>query len=323
MVEREFEAKLCPLVPMDSQNNSIEMGRVSAAGTRVAHLRFLAFFLSCLLPFALAWESMGVLSALVLGNETFSQIPLIPLVSFYLAYGNRKTIFSEVSYGWRLGLGLITPGIISLGAGQFSLWPLSSTNQVVLIVLGIVLIWMGMFAVFFGTRAFRTASFPLLFLLFTVPIPEPVLSKVIVFLQRGSADVAEAFFQLAHVPYFRQGFVFELPKVTIQVAEECSGIRSSLALLITTVLASHLILRSNWRRLLLILVVVPVAIFKNGLRIATLTILAIYVNPGFLQGNLHHRGGIVFFMIALLPMALLLRWLERNENPSAAVTKGA
>jgi exosortase len=308
---------------MNSPNNSLEMGSIAAADTRVAQLRFVAFFLSCLLPFALAWNSMGVLSALIIGNETFSQIPLIPLVSIYLAYANRKAIFSEVSYGWTLGLGLIIPGIVSLGAGEFNLWPLRSTNQVVLIVLGFVLIWMGMFAIFFGARAFRIASFPLLFLLFTVPIPEPALSKVIVFLQKGSADLAEMFFRLARVPYFRQGFVFQLPEVTIRVAEECSGIRSTLALLITTVLASHLFLRSNWKRLLLILVVVPVAIFKNGLRIATLTILAIYVNPGFLQGNLHHRGGIVFFVIALLPMALLLMLLERSENPSPVVTKRA
>jgi exosortase len=308
---------------MDSPNNSIEMGGIPAADTRMANFRFLAFLLSCLLPFALAWDSMRVLFALIIGNETFSQIPLIPLVSTFLIYGNRKAIFSEVSFGWRVGLTLVTPGIVSLGVARFNLWPLSSTNQGVLIVLGIVLIWMGMFALCFGARAFRAASFPLLFLLFTVPIPEPILSKVIAFLQRGSADLAEAFFQLARIPYFRQGFIFELPGVTIRVAEECSGIRSTLALLITTVLASHLFLRSNWRRLLLILVVVPVAIFKNGLRIATLSALAIYVNPAFLQGDLHHHGGVVFFLIALLPMALFLMWLERGEKASRAVAKGA
>lgn len=308
---------------MDALNNSIEMGGVPAAESRVTQFRIFVFLLSCLLPFVLAWDSTRVLFALILGNETFSQIPLIPLVSLYLIYGNRNAIFSEVAFGWRLGLALVTPGIVILGAGRFNLWPLSPTNQVVLIVVGIVLIWMGMFAFCFGPRAFRAASFPLLFLLFTVPIPEPILSKLIVFLQKGSADLAELFFHLARIPYFRQGFIFELPEVTIRVAEECSGIRSTLALLITTVLAGHLFLRNNWRKSLLILVVVPVAIFKNGLRIATLSALAIYVNPGFLQGDLHHRGGIVFFLIALLPMALLLMWLERGEKPSPAVTKGA
>ncbi len=88
------------------------------------------------------------------------------------------------------------------------------------------------------------------------------------------------------------------------------------------VLASYLFLRSNWRRLPLILVALPAAIFKNGLRIATLSALAIYVNPEFLQGNLHHHGGIVIFPIALLPMALLPKWLEKGERPSPNVVEG-
>ena len=293
------------------------MSDVHAANSKMSHLHVIAFMLACLLPFVMAWESIRILFALILANETFSQIPLIPLVSLYLIYGKRKTIFSEVSSGWILGFALITPGIISLIAARFDFWPLSSTNQGVLIVLGIVLTWMGLFALFFGTQAFRTASFPLLFLLFTVPVPEPLLSKMITFLQQESANLTEIFFQLARVPYFRQGFVFQLPGVAIRVAEECSGIRSTIALLITTVLAAHLFLSSNWRRLLLIIAVVPVAIFKNGLRIATLSTLAIYVNPAFLTGNLHHRGGIVFFVIALLPMSLLLMFLERREKSNS------
>ncbi|MGB6430993.1 MAG: archaeosortase/exosortase family protein, partial [Candidatus Acidiferrales bacterium] len=95
------------------------------------------------------------------------------------------------------------------------------------------------------------------------------------------------------------------------------GIRSTLALMITTVVASYLFLKSSWRRVILCLAVIPLAVFKNGLRIATLSVLAIYVNPGFLTGNLHHRGGFVFFLIALVPIALLLFWFQRRENRSA------
>jgi exosortase len=153
-----------------------------------------------------------------------------------------------------------------------------------------------------------------------VPIPEPFLSKIIYFLQAGSTDMSETFFRLAGIPYHRDGFVFELPGIAIRVAEECSGIRSTLALLITTILASYIFLKSASRRLILCVAVVPTAIFKNGLRIATLSTLSIYVDRGFLYGNLHHRGGIVFFVIALLPLALILKLLQRSEKPTPAVT---
>src|SRR5205085_5894171 len=128
---------------------------------------------------------------------------------------------------------------------------------------------MGAFALFFGSNAFRAALFPLLFLLFTVPIPEPVLSGVIYFLQKESSDASELFFRLAGVPYLRHGFIFALPGVTIQVAEECSGIRSTLALLITTLFGTYIVLRSSWKRGLVCLMVIPISILNNGLRIVT------------------------------------------------------
>ena len=299
------------------------MSGVPTSHARASNLLAIGFLLVCVLPCALAWDQMRLLFKLVLENDTFSQIPLIPLVSVFLIFERRASIFAEVSFGWILGASLLAPGMILLGVARPNLWQLSSTNSVCLLVLAIVLVWLGAFALFFGTRAFRAASFPLFFLLFMVPIPEPVLSKTIFLLQAGSSRMAEAFFGIMGVPYHRHGFVFELPGVAIRVAEECSGIRSTLALLITTVLASHILLKSPWKRLVLCIAVVPIAIFKNGLRIATLSTLAVYVNPAFLYGNLHRRGGIVFFAIALLPMTLLLKLLQRGENPTSALPTGA
>lgn len=298
---------------------SDKSSQFSGGEARAAHgsIRLLlCFLLMCLLPFVLAWDSTKLLVSLVRDNDTFSQIPLIPLLSSFLIYQNRAAIFTEVSSGRILGVALIIPGMVLIAIGKLNLWQLGSTNMVSLLMLAAFLFWLGAFGLFFGVRAFRIACFPLFFLLFMIPIPEPALSKIIYFLQAGSSEMVELFFRMAGVPYLRQGFVFELPGVAIRVAEECSGIRSSLALLITTVLASHFFLRTNWKRMLLCLVVVPIVIFKNGLRIATLSILAIYVNPGFLYGRLHHQGGFVFFIIALLPMALFLRFLQKGENPS-------
>lgn len=304
---------------MDSANKHIEIEAASSPAT-ATHLLALGFALLCLFPFALAWDLTRALFTLVWTNDTFSQIPLIPLVSLFLIYGSRKEIFSDVSFGWITGAAFITPGMAFIVAARLDAGQLSSANQATVFMFGVVLTWMGAFALFFGTRAFRAARVPLVFLLFAIPIPEPLLSKLIAFLQEKSADAAQAFFSLGRVPYLRRGLIFDLPGVSIQVAEECSGIRSTLALFITTALAAALFLKSNWRRLLLLVVVVPIAIVKNGLRIATLSTLAIYVNPAFLTGNLHHHGGVLFFLIALVPMALLLIFLERQERvrPAAA-----
>ena len=305
---------------METTDKNLEVGRIPRSG--VSFLLALCFGAVGLLPFALAWNLTKTLNTLVLSNDTFSQIPLIPLVSMYLIHGNRKVIFSDVSFEWITGSAILAPGIIFVIAARLSAGQLSPTNQASLFVLGVVIIWMGAFVLLFGSHAFRSASFPLLFLLFAIPIPEPILSHVISFLQKGSANAAEVFLKLAGIPYLRRDLVFDLPGVSIRVAEECSGIRSTLALLITTTLASYLFLRTGWRRMLLIFVVVPMALIKNGLRIAGLTLLSIYVNPGFLTGDLHRRGGVVFFIIALVPMGFLLILLERGERRRSAVTAG-
>jgi exosortase len=274
----------------------------------------IGFLALCLVPVAFAWGLMQSVLALALQNDTFTYIPLIPVVSAYLIYTERKTIFFSPSYGWMIGGPLIVLGAACLAVARFNFFEMRPINQISLLMLAFVFIWAGAFAIFFGSRSLRAASFPLLFLLFAIPIPEPTLSQIILLLQQGSASATAAIFQMFNVPFVRQDLVFELPGVAIRIAEECSGIRSSLALLITTVLASHFFLRSGWRKLVLCILVVPIVILKNGLRIATLSTLAIYVNPGFLYGRLHHQGGVVFFLIALLPMAFVLLLLQKSEN---------
>lgn len=298
-------------------NRAVDTREIRALDARVSSHVALGFLLLCAVPVLTAWNLLPPLFRLVLNNDTFSQIPLIPLVTLFLIYDRRKSIFSDLSFGWMFGAALIVPGMLLVVVARLDLLHLTSTNPLSLLVFAIVLVWLGSFALFFGKRAFWSACFPLVFLFFMVPIPEPFLSRTIYYLQAGSSSMAAIFFGIARVPFLRQeGFVFQLPGFAIRVAEECSGIRSTLALLITTVLASNMFLTSSWRRVVLCAVVAPLAIFKNGLRIATLCILAIHVDPGFLYGKLHRRGGFVFFLIALVPLGLLLIWFHKSENRS-------
>src|SRR5207245_3160847 len=93
-----------------------------------------------------------------------------------------------------------------------------------------------------------------------------------------------------------------------------SGIRSSLALVITSLLTGHLLLRLAWTKAVLILATFPLLIVKNGIRIVTLTVLSIYVDPGFLAGSLHHQREIIFFLLALIFLAPVLWLLEKWER---------
>ncbi|HEY6945923.1 MAG TPA: exosortase/archaeosortase family protein [Candidatus Acidoferrum sp.] len=258
---------------------------------------------------------------LSLSQEDASHIVIIPFLSAAVLYLDRHKIFPLASMDKTLGgLSLLLAACLSL-AIRFGTASSPPGLQLSGWVLALVLTWEAGFALLFGKRAWKAATFPLLFLLLMVPIPNFALDRIIALLQEGSALITGAFFDLAGVPALREGLVFHLTRVNIEVAKECSGIRSSMALLILALLVAHFRLSNLWYKILFVTVGFFMMIVKNGIRIATLTLLAVYVDPGFLFGRLHRQGGIVFFLLALLLLLPLLILLERAESKLRVLPK--
>jgi exosortase len=185
----------------------------------------------------------------------------------------------------------------------------------------LVIFWIGCIVLCFGLRTFRSLVFPLCFLFLIVPIPEFALARTVEWLQQQSALAARIMFRCAGVPVTQEGIVLSIPDLDIEVARECSSIRSSLMLVITTTVMSHLLLRSWWRKAVLVAVSVPLSVVKNGLRIFVIGELGTRVNPGFLDGNLHHHGGVLFLALALGAVSVLLWLLRRTETPNGRLSE--
>jgi len=167
---------------------------------------------------------------------------------------------------------------------------------------------------FYGTCAVRQLLFPLLFLFLIVPIPQLLVDKCIFALQMASSYVTYSLFRWTGVPVLKNGFILSLPTIEIEIAKQCSGIRSALMLFLSSLILGRLYLRSHWARALFALAAIPFAIAKNAIRIFTLSMLAIYVDPSFLEGRLHHNGGIVFLVLTLAGMIILLKGLQKAEQ---------
>jgi exosortase len=153
-----------------------------------------------------------------------------------------------------------------------------------------------------------------------VPLPALVLAHIVVMLQKSSALATYGLFWIARVPVMRDGVVLSIPGVDIEVAAECSSIRSSLMLLLSTMVLAHLLLHSISRKIVLVLLAVPLSVAKNAIRIFTLSMLATRVDPSFLTGRLHQDGGIVFFLLALAIVVLLVKLLRQPEAGETSVT---
>ena len=257
---------------------------------------------------------------LSLTNDDASHLIVIPFLTAGLVFIERRTIFNNPSFSAGGGIFLFLAVIIAIGvrlAGDILTPDLRLTGN----VLAVILLWIAGFAFFFGKTAVKSAYFSLLFLFLTVPLPNFLLERIISLLQAGSAEITEVLFNLTGVPVLREGLVFHLARVNIEVARECSGIRSTIALFILALPVVHYGLHSLWKKLFFLACAFFMMILKNGIRIVTLTLLAMYVDPSFLFGTLHRDGGIVFFLLGLLLLLPVLLLLQRGESPALAGTK--
>jgi len=255
------------------------------------------------------WQPLVSLFSLTQQQEHYSHIVLIPCLSLYVLYLDRKAIFA--SREWSPWLGSLV-----IGMGAWCYWSADAAmfarDQLSMTILALVVMCWGIFVSCFGVTLCRKVSFGLLFLLFMVPFPSFLLDAIIGFLQRSSTEATEVLFSLLGVPVLRQGFVFSLSNFTIHVAEECSGIRSALSLFIVSLVAGHFFLRSAWVKMGFVAIVIPLAIVKNAFRIVGLSLLANYVDPTFITDSaLHRSGGIPLFLVSLVVL-LSLAWLLRK-----------
>lgn len=272
------------------------------------------FLIAIIAAAVMVYEPFSSLFRSSMHRDYHSLIPFIPFMSGYLMYLKRNVINSEEAYSIRIGSVVILVGLgLYMADRTFGIHLNQNDHASLIGCSALVLLW-GSFILAYGIRAFQHALFPLLFLIFMIPFPSAIMEKIIVFLQMGSTEFTNVLLLASGTPFLREGVVFHLPGQSIEVAPQCSGIRSGLALFITALLAGHLFLRTWWKQVILVVCVLPITMLKNGIHISTLTLLGIHVDPRILQSSLHREGGIPFFIIALVMMAPILYFLRKSEK---------
>ena len=288
----------------------------SGQHTRDLRQHGLGFLLFSILLVAIFSKPLFSLAVYAAGGELHSHILLIPLVSAYLIYIRRRALPRDYTFSVRWALIPLLAGAISLAAA----WtpgvlgrPSSQNDYLALMALSFVCFVAAGGFFFLGRKWMTAAAFPFAFLIFMVPMPDRVADLLETASKLASADAANTLFNISGTPVLRDGTFFHLPNITIQVAQECSGIRSSLVLFITSLLAAHLFLRKPWRKIVLVAAVIPLGILRNGLRIAFIGLLCVHFGPEMIHSVLHKRGGPLFFVLSLIPLFLLLWWLRSGE----------
>ena len=271
-----------------------------------------------LLAFSLPLYELARFAA---ASDLYSYILLIPFVSGYMVWLERGTlpVFSGPARlpAIVLGLGgLAVLAVYPLARHYCLNW--SQDDFLALMMSAFLLLFSGGACWFLGKAIVRELVFPICLLFFLIPLPTFLLNAIELFLQQGSALAAEGFLTLCGATFFRDGLLFKLPTITLQVAPECSGIHSTLVLLITSLVAGKFFLRSPWKRTVLVLAVIPLALLRNGFRVFVLGELCTHFGPEMIDSPIHHQGGPLFFVLSLLPFFLLLIYLRKSESLASA-----
>jgi exosortase C (VPDSG-CTERM-specific) len=249
-------------------------------------------------------------------SQLFSYILLIPFVSAYLLYVRRdqlpKTCVADLpiaSVCLAAGLSVLAFTYWSDFAGRAP----TDNDRLALLTLSFLFCLAAGGFFFFGRGWMRAAAFPLGYLIFMVPMPDAMADALETASKYASVEVANFLFHLSGTPFLRAGLIFQLPNITIEVAQACSGIRSSWVLFMTSILAANLFLKTPWRRFALVVFVIPLAILRNGFRILVIGLLCVHMGPQMIHSLIHRRGGPLFFMLSLIPF-LLVVWLLRKGD---------
>jgi exosortase C (VPDSG-CTERM-specific) len=254
---------------------------------------------------------------LALADDLYSDVPLIPFVSLYLVWLRRRRMPVSFEPAPLPAALLSLAGLIVLAAGwlPFHEAPSLGGDYLAVNIFALLLLFAGVCFLFLGKAFVRAFACPIAMLAFIIPFPGGVRLAIDTLLQHGSAVFAGLFFRFAGDPVIRDGLIFRLPDIVIRVAPECSGIHSTMVLIMVSIAGSWLFLRSPWKRTILVLAVIPLALIRNGFRIFVLGHLCIAFGPQMIDSPIHHHGGPLFFALSLLPFFLLLLFLRKTERP--------
>jgi exosortase len=163
----------------------------------------------------------------------------------------------------------------------------------------------GLLIQFRGWAFFRQVLLPWAVLFLMIPLPSIILNEISMPLQLLASRLGSSLIALVGVPVVREGNVIQLPSLTLDVAEACSGLRSLVTLVTIGVIYGYVYEPRAVQRLFLILSAFPIAIAANAFRIMIAGLLGEFWNPDKVEGFLHTFSGVVVFALSLALLMLL------------------
>jgi exosortase len=225
-------------------------------------------------------------------DSDFSHGPLIPFFVLFLLWDNRRQLrATPIAPSWN-GLLLVFLGLFELLLGRLGADLFLQRTSFVLLIAGLV--W-----TLLGGAMLSRVKFALFVCLLAIPFPTVLFNQITFPLQLLASHFAAEILPVFGVPVLQDGNIINLPAMPLEVAEACSGIRSLMSLFTVGVIYGYFLERATWRRVVLALSALPIAVAANVARIVGTGLCVQYWDPVKALGFFHEFSGWLMFLVSL------------------------
>ena len=258
--------------------------------------------------FFLYWKVFETLTFQWRHNVMYSHGFLIPLISLYLVWTRRDEL-RRISYLPKHGA-----AFVALGLGIVLVLVGHLAGIQIIQALSLIFSLTGMVMLIFGVSSLKIFWFPIVYLLFMIPMwEEMVTGHLHLPFQKFSAANGITLLHLAGIPAYREGLFIKLPEMVLEVAKACSGVNHLIAVIAISIPFAYIFLMGWPRRILLILIAIIIAILANSLRVTLIGILS-YLNIGSpVHGPFHILQGLFVSFVGYV--ALIGTTWALSERP--------
>jgi exosortase len=299
-------------IPAPTIENENEHAPAPSRATE-SWLPWLPYIILALVVTALYYQVIGKLVMDWYDNPDFSHGFLVAPFAVFLLWDKRKVLRdTPIQQTWS-GIWLLIAAIFVLFMGVYGAELFLSRLSFVMLLAGIV--W-----TLCGRAMLREMRFAILVLLLAIPIPAVIFNQITFPLQLLASRMASAILPIFGVPVLRDGNIIQLPSMQLEVAEACSGIRSLMSLFAVAIFYGYFLERNTWRRVVLALASIPIAVFANAARIVGTGLCVQYWNPDKAVGFFHEFSGWLMFIVSLCCL-YFVHTLMRLKIPSSRNAK--
>lgn len=232
---------------------------------------------------------------------------LVPFISVYLIWQKQNQLNKAVVNSSNMGAFILAFSMLLYIISYIGAVAVVSRAMIVTSLIGIILFN-------YGVAVFSIIQFPLIYLIFMVPVPSTIYGMAALPLQIFATKVSTFIIKILTIPVHREGTMLYFSSTQLEVAEQCSGLRSITSFIMLSLLFAYLMDKNWWKRLFVVMSAIPLAIFVNIARVTGTGILANFYGATVARGFLHEFSGMAVFVFGFILLTIEFILLNRIPN---------